>query len=132
MPSVPTEKGERMNRREEMNETTAAMVAMRRQGYTYQEIADKYGISRQGVYVRIRNLLTSEERSRRGSNGTYTEAQWEWVAEEFKKGRTHQELAKFLFLSIHTVGFHLRGVTRPDPLPPLETLRDEFNRLAGE
>lgn len=121
-----------MNRREEMNETTAAMVAMRRQGYTYQEIADKYGLSRQGVYVRIRNKLKPEERGRHGCKGAYSDAQWDWIAEEFKNGRTYKELAAFLFMSKDAVAFHLRGVKRRNPLPPLETLRDEFNRLAGE
>jgi DNA-binding CsgD family transcriptional regulator len=106
------------------------MIAMKRKGYTYREIAREFGMTGQGVYVRLRNLLTPAERARPGMKSMYSDAQWNWIVEEYKAGATHRELADFLGLSEHTVGYHLRGIERNVRIP-LEERKAEFNRLAG-
>jgi DNA-binding CsgD family transcriptional regulator len=117
--------------KEEHAKITTAMIAMKRRGYTYREIAREFGMTGQGVYVRLRNHLTPAERARPGMRSLYTDAQWEWIVERYKEGHTHADLAAFLGLSEHTVGYHLRGIERNVRIP-LEERKAEFNRLAGE
>lgn len=59
--------------------------------------------------------------SREKNGGSYTQAQWDWVADRYREGYTLAELSRFLYLRHSTITYHLkeRGVY-PRTHTPLE------------
>jgi transposase len=117
--------------REEIAERTAAMVALKREGRTYQEIAEEFGISRQGVYLHVRPHMRTGTRGSRGQKSMYTPKQWAFVRQLRNEGYPTKDLATWLQVSGETVRRNTRTIA-PARLPPLDSRKAEFYRLAGD
>ena len=116
--------------RKEYRIRAAEMVKLKRQGKTYRAIGDLYGITGQAVYMIVRRELAPGERGRCGKTSIYSDEQWEWVKDRRAEGYTAQQLADFLGVDDSTVRARTKAPEKVE-LPPLESRKAEFYRLAG-
>ena len=98
------------------------MREMRSQGYTYREIGEAFGVSKQRADYLINKAKSDQIQER----GLFTRKQWRWVAECRKEGYILKDLAKFLGVSVANVQYHTRNLIS---LPPLEERKAEFCAL---
>ena len=112
----------------ESRQKAAEMAELWKQGYTYDEIAKKHGVTKQWCCKRVMQAL-GKTNHKPGPKGVFTEAQWEWVSDRRKEGYTVQQLADFLGVGVATVSIHTDGIDRAE-LIPLEKRKAEFYRLA--
>lgn len=117
--------------REEYKLRAAEMVAMKKQGKTYRAIGDAYGITGQAVYMIVRRHLVAGERGSRGQRSIYSNEQWKWVQDRRTEGYKLRQLAAFLGLNESTIRANTKAPEKVE-LPPLESRKAEFYRLAGE
>lgn len=101
------------------------MRLMRQQGYTYSQIGDAFGITKQRAYY----LINRNPGTRQLEADIYSAKQWQWVADRRKEGYTLKEIAAFLGLGMGTVYERTR---KKHPLPPLEQRKAEFCALPDE
>jgi DNA-binding CsgD family transcriptional regulator len=117
--------------RGEYKARAAEMVAMKRQGKTYRAIGDTYGITGQAVYMIVRKELVADERGIRGQRSIFSPAQWEMVQNLRAEGYKLRQLAAFLGVNESTIRANTKAPEKVE-LPPLESRKAEFYRLAGE
>jgi DNA-binding CsgD family transcriptional regulator len=117
--------------REEYKARAAEMVAMKKQGMTYRAIGDVYGITGQAVYMIVRKELVADERGIRGQRSSCSPAQWKLVQDLRAEGYSLRQLAAFLGLNESTIRANTKAPEKVE-LPPLESRKAEFYRLAGE
>ncbi len=103
----------------------AKMREMRAKGYTYREIGEAFGVSKQ----RADYLINKAKSDQVAERNLYTKKQWNWVADRRKEGYTLKELADFLGTNQSWVSIHTR---RKDILSPLEQRKSEFYALPDE
>lgn len=117
--------------REEYKLRAAEMVKLKRQGMTYRAIGDAYGITGQAVYMIVRKELVADERGIRGQRSIYSKEQWKLAQALREEGYSLRQLAAFFGLSESTIRAHTKAPEKVE-LPPLESRKAEFYRLAGE
>lgn len=117
--------------REEYKLRAAEMVKLKRQGKTYRAIGEAYGITGQAVYMIVRRELVAGERGIRGQRSGCSPAQWKLVQGLRAEGYKLRQLAAFLGMNECTVRAYTKAPEKVE-LPPLESRKAEFYRLAGE
>ena len=117
--------------REEYKARAAEMVKLKQQGKTCRAIGDMYGITGQAVYMIVRRELVVGQRGSSGQRSIYSKEQWEWVQDRRAEGYKLRQLAAFLGMNECTVRAYTKAPEKVE-LPPLESRKAEFYRLAGD